>query len=99
EQGAGSVFSFDIPLAADVVGAAPQRPAWESALAGKSILIIEPAEMARATIKEILRGRGVFASAFARAADAPAGRFACAVTSDASLPVQPQVLITSPLQH
>ncbi|HEX2060139.1 MAG TPA: response regulator, partial [Thermoanaerobaculia bacterium] len=59
----------------------------------------EPAEMARATMAEILRARGVFASAFARGADAPRGRFACAVTADPSVPVQPQVVITSPLEH
>jgi two-component system sensor histidine kinase/response regulator len=99
EQGAGSVFSFDIPLASDVIGNGPVRHAWESALAGMSILIVEPADMARMTMKEILRSRGVFASAFARAYDAPQGRFACAVTADAALTVQPQVLIASPLQH
>ena len=99
EQGTGSVFSFTIPLPADAVGAAPDRQPWESALAGRSILVVEPAEMARATIAEILRARGVFASAFARAADAPLGRFACAVTADSTVPVQPQVVIVSPLEH
>ncbi|HEX2061338.1 MAG TPA: ATP-binding protein, partial [Thermoanaerobaculia bacterium] len=99
EPGTGSVFSFTIPLPADAVGAAPDRQPWESALAGRSILIVEPAEMARGTMAEILRARGVFASAFGRAADAPQGRFACAVTSDPSVRVQPQVLITSPLEH
>jgi two-component system, sensor histidine kinase and response regulator len=100
EQGSGSVFSFTIPLPADAIGAAPERESWESTLAGRSILIIEPAEMARATIAQILRARGVFASAFARAADAPLhGRFACAITADASVPVQPQIVITSPLEH
>jgi two-component system sensor histidine kinase/response regulator len=94
--GSGSVFSFIIPLPADAVGAAPERPAWESALAGRSILIIEPAAMARGALSEILRARGVFASAFARASDAPGGRFACAVTADPSVPVQPQILIASP---
>jgi len=105
EQGAGSVFSFDIPLASDVISNPPARQEWESALAGMSIVIVEPAEMARATIKEILRSRGVFASAFAHAAEVPMGRFACAVTSDASVLANapggapPQVLITSPLEH
>lgn len=99
QQGSGSVFSFTIPLPADAVGATPERPAWESALAGRSILIVEPAEMARGTLAEILRARGVFASAFGRAIDAPQGRFACAVTADPSVRVQPQVLITSPLDH
>jgi two-component system, sensor histidine kinase and response regulator len=97
--GSGSVFSFTVPLPADAIGTAPERPAWESALAGRSILIVEPAAMARATLAEILRARGVFASAFARAADVPDGRFACAVTSDPSVSVHPQILITSPASH
>ncbi|HEY0155711.1 MAG TPA: ATP-binding protein [Thermoanaerobaculia bacterium] len=99
EQGEGSVFSFTIPLPADAVGAAPQREPWESTLAGKSVLIIEPALMSRAAIAEILRSRGVFASAFARAADAPLhGRFVCAITADPNVDVHPQVVIKSPLE-
>ncbi|HEX8172925.1 MAG TPA: ATP-binding protein [Thermoanaerobaculia bacterium] len=99
EQGAGSVFSFIVPLAADAVGAAPQRKPWESALAGRSVLVIEPAEIARATIAEILRSRGIFASAFARAADAPDGRFACAVTADPTVAVEPKIVIISPAEQ
>lgn len=97
EQGAGSVFSFIVPLTADAIGSAPQRRTWEPTLAGRTVLIVEPAEMARAAMAEMLRSRGIFASACASAATAPAGRFACAVTADPSLDVQPQVRITSPL--
>ena len=96
EQGGGSVFSFVIPLEADAVGAAPQRRPWESALAGRSVLVIERAEMARTAIADILRSRGVFASASASAASAPEGRFACAVTADPVIAIQPQVVIASP---
>ena len=100
EQGSGSVFSFTIPLPADAIGAAPERESWESSLAGRSILVIEPAEISRATIAEILRARGVFASAFAHASDAPLhGRFACAITADPAVPVQPQIVLTSPLDN
>lgn len=97
--GSGSVFSFTVPLPADAVGAAPERPAWESSLAGRSIVIVEQAAMARGTIAEILRSRGVFANGFARAADVPMGRFACAVTSDPSVHVHPQIVIASPVEH
>ncbi|HEX6097867.1 MAG TPA: ATP-binding protein [Thermoanaerobaculia bacterium] len=97
EQGSGSVFSFVVPLATDSIGAAPERQPWESALQGKAILVIEHDEMARATVAQILRSRGVFATAFSRASDAPEGRFACAVTADPSVSVRPQVAITSPL--
>jgi two-component system, sensor histidine kinase and response regulator len=98
EPGSGSVFSVSVPLATDAVGAAPERKAWESALQGKAILVIEPAEMARATIAQILRTRGVFASAYSRASDVPEqARFACAVTADPAVDVHPRVLVTSPL--
>lgn len=97
EQGSGSVFSFIVPLTADGIAAAPQRRSWENNLAGKSVLVIEPSEMSRAAIGEMLRTRGVFATAFASAHAAPAGRFICAVTADPSVSVHPQVLITSPL--
>jgi signal transduction histidine kinase/CheY-like chemotaxis protein len=98
EQGSGSVFSFLVPLATDAVGAGPERKPWESALQGKAILIIEPAEMARVAMAQILRSRGVFASAYSRAADVPPqARFACAVTADPAVRVRPRVMITSPL--
>ncbi len=96
EQGTGSVFSFLIPLEADAIGAAPQRQPWESSLAGRSIVIVEPAEMARTAIADILRSRGVFASAFVNAAQVPAGRFACAITADPAVTIRPQVIIASP---
>jgi two-component system, sensor histidine kinase and response regulator len=97
EQGSGSVFSFVVPLATDSIGAAPERQPWESALQGKAILVIEHDEIARSTVAQILRTRGVFATSFSRASDAPDGRFACAVTADPSVSVRPQVVITSPL--
>jgi signal transduction histidine kinase/CheY-like chemotaxis protein len=98
EQGAGSVFSFIVPLTADAIGAAPQRRPWEATLAGSSVLVVEPAEMSRGAIAEMLRSRGIFASAFASASQAPeGGRYLCAVTADSRVAVQPQVLIASPL--
>lgn len=97
EEGAGSVFTFAIPLPADAAAAGPERQAWEAELHGKAILVIEPAAMSRAAICETLRSRGVFASAFASAEEAPAGRFACAITSDAAVGVTPRIMITSPL--
>jgi signal transduction histidine kinase/CheY-like chemotaxis protein len=98
EPGAGSVFSFTVPLATDAVGAAPERKAWESALQGKAILVIERDEMSRSAIAQILRSRGVFATAFSSASDVPPqGRFACAVTAESAVGVRPQVVVTSPL--
>lgn len=98
QPGTGSVFSFTIALPADPIGTAPDRRRWEAQLAGRAIVIVESSDLARAAIAEILRSRGVFASAYMRAADVPRGRFACAVTSDPNVFVQPQVVITSPLE-
>jgi signal transduction histidine kinase/CheY-like chemotaxis protein len=98
EPGSGSVFSFSVPLATDAVGAASERRAWESQLVGKAILVVEHDEMARGAIAQILRSRGVFATAFSRASDVPLqARFACAVTAESAIGVRPQVVITSPL--
>jgi signal transduction histidine kinase/DNA-binding NarL/FixJ family response regulator len=97
--GSGSVFTFSVKMSSDPVGAMPQRKAWESALAGRSVLIVEKPDLSRACIAEILRSRGVFASACATAAEAPDGRFACAVTDDVTLPIEPRVIIASPLAH
>jgi two-component system, sensor histidine kinase and response regulator len=98
QPGTGSVFSFVIPLPIDPIGASAERRPWENSLPGRAILIVEPADYARAAIAEILRSRGIFASAYARAADVPRGRFACAVTADPNVFVQPRVVITSPLE-
>lgn len=98
EQGEGSLFSFVVPLTADAIGGAPQRRAWESTLAGSSVLVVEPAEMSRAAIAGMLRTRGIFASAFALRSDVPeGGRYLCAVTADPAVAVEPQVVIASPL--
>ena len=98
EQGSGSVFSFSIPLTTDAIGASPERKPWESGLQGKAILVVEPEEMARAALAQILRSRGVFASAFSRMSDVPPqARFACAITADTAVGVRPQVVVTSPL--
>ena len=99
EPGSGSVFTFTFPLAMNAAGDVPSWKSWEHALAGRLVAIVEPAEMARATIAAILRGRGMFASSFASADEVPSGRFACAVTSDSSVAVHPQVVITSPLDQ
>jgi two-component system sensor histidine kinase/response regulator len=98
QPGTGSVFSFVIPLPADPIGAVPDRRRWEQSLPGRAVLIVEPSDLARAAIAEMLRSRGIFASAYAHASHVPRGRFACAVTADPNVLVQPRVMITSPLE-
>jgi len=99
EPDSGSVFLFTIPLGMNAGGDVPPWKSWEQRLAGRLVAIVEPAEMARAAIADILRSRGMFASSFAAADQVPSGRFACAVTSDPSVAVHPQVVITSPLEQ
>ena len=97
--GSGSVFTFTVKMSSDPIAAMPQRKPWEASLAGRSVLVIEKPDMSRASIAEILRSRGVFASAFANASEAPDGRFACAVTDDPTIGVEPKIIIASPLAH
>ncbi|HEX2831858.1 MAG TPA: ATP-binding protein [Thermoanaerobaculia bacterium] len=98
QPGTGSVFSFVIPLPVDPIGTAPDRRRWEQTLSGRAVLVVEPADLSRAAIAEILRSRGIFASAYARVSDVPRGRFVCAVTADPNVFVTPRVVITSPLE-
>jgi signal transduction histidine kinase/CheY-like chemotaxis protein len=95
--GSGSVFTFTVKMSSDPIGAMPQRKSWESALAGRSVLVVEKPVLSRACIAETLRSRGIFASSAASASEAPDGRFACAVTDDPTLPFDPKVLIVSSL--
>jgi len=97
EQGTGSIFTITIPISTDAAADPPAWKPWEHALAGRLVAVVEPAAMARAVLAGVLRGRGMFASAFASADEVPAGRFACAVTNDPSVAVQPQVQVSWPV--
>lgn len=99
EVGKGSSFALSLDLDADAVGTTPAVPSWESELTGHSVLVVEPADLARQAIAAMLRSRGIFATAVAQREEAPAGRFALAVTADPVLEIQPRIVIVSPLQH
>ena len=98
QPGRGSSFVFTVTMHTDPVGSAPRRPPWESDLAGRSVLIIDANESTRTFLALMLRSRGVFATACASAREAPEGRWACVVTSDPSVEMEPKVLLTSPLE-
>ncbi len=98
-DGGGSTFSFVIPLPADAVGALPPVPAWEKALEGRSILLVDPNARSRAIIAEMLAGRGMIVTECASAAEPPIGRYDLAVTADEAVPTEPSIVITSPLEH
>jgi signal transduction histidine kinase/DNA-binding NarL/FixJ family response regulator len=98
-EGKGSIFWFELPLPADGFAAARPRAPWESALAGARFLVVDRREISREFVAEMLRSRGASVVVCDSAATVPAGRFACAITSDETVMVDPSVVITSPLEH
>jgi two-component system sensor histidine kinase/response regulator len=96
EPGKGSAFRFTVPTETDQFAAAVRRP-WESALAGKSMLVVDPQPQSRAFIAEMLRSRGIFATACETYEEAPAGRWALTIGVEARELPDPFVLICSPL--
>ncbi|HEX3581892.1 MAG TPA: response regulator, partial [Thermoanaerobaculia bacterium] len=97
EPGKGSAFRFIIPTETDSFAAAAMRRPWESALAGKSMLIVDPQPQSRAFIAEMLRSRGIFATACESYDEAPKGRYALTIGVETREPPEPFVLICSPL--
>jgi len=99
EPGGGSCFSFALPLPADGVGSRVTSAGWEDSLRSLRMLVIDGNETSREFIADILRSRGIVAVTCASAAEIPAGRFACAISSDESILIEPAIIITSPLEH
>jgi two-component system sensor histidine kinase/response regulator len=99
EPGLGSTFSFVVPLPHDEIGAEPLRLSWESSLAGRHVLVVDPNEISRGLVAETLRGRGMIVTECASAAEPPVGKFALAITADEAAPVEPSIVVTSPLEH
>jgi len=99
DPGVGSCFAFSLPLPADGVGARVSRAPWEESLNGQRMLVVDANETSREVIAEILRARGVVAVTCASAAEVPPGRFACAISSDDTILIEPSIIITSPLEH
>jgi signal transduction histidine kinase/CheY-like chemotaxis protein len=94
--GAGSAFTFTFAAECDPFAATRRRP-WESELAAKSMLVVDPYERSRVFIAEILRSRGIFAMSCASFEEAPRGRFACAIAFEPNDDFEPLILISSPL--
>ena len=97
EEGKGSAFRFTVPAEADAFAAAVRQP-WESSLAGRSMLVVDPQPQSRAFVAEMLRSRGIFATACESYDEAPAGRYALTIGIETrETPQEPFVLICSPL--
>ncbi len=99
ELGKGSTFSVIVPLPHDEVGATPLRFSWESSLAGRHVLLVDSHELSRGLIAEALRSKGMIVTECDSAAEPPIGRFALAITADEAAPVEPAIIISSPLEH
>jgi signal transduction histidine kinase/DNA-binding response OmpR family regulator len=106
EQGKGSIFRVILPMPCEPIAAAP-KAAWELALVGTRVLLIEPHSTTRAVLAETLRAHGMVPESYATLDGAlqPAIReaYAC-VVADANIvaatpwmPPVPVVRITSPL--
>ncbi len=99
DPGTGSSFSFALPLPADGVGSKVMHAGWEDSLRALRMLVVDVNQTSREFVAEILRARGIVAVTCATAAEIPAGRFACAISTDESILIEPSIIITSPLEH
>ncbi|MGZ4808843.1 MAG: ATP-binding protein, partial [Thermoanaerobaculia bacterium] len=99
EPGKGSSFTFSVATEVDPIESLPLRRTWEASLAGLSVLVVDRNSSSRTFIAEMLRSRGVFATACPTFEEAPDGRFAVSVTGEIAMREEPLVVITSPLEH
>jgi two-component system sensor histidine kinase/response regulator len=99
EPGKGSAFTFSVATEVDPIESPPLRRSWEGALSGIAVLVVDRNNSSRAFIAEMLRSRGVFATACASFEDAPPGRYACIITAEIANRDEPLIIITSPLEH
>jgi two-component system sensor histidine kinase/response regulator len=95
----GSTFIFDVAMPGDPAGTIPPRPSWETSLAGRSVLVVEPNETSRHFIAEMLRHRGLTVTSCETADDVPEGDYDCTVTADPRVLVEPRVIVNSPIDH
>jgi two-component system, sensor histidine kinase and response regulator len=99
EPGKGSAFLFSVATEVDPIESPPLRRSWEPQLGGLSVLVVDRNSSSRTFIAEMLRSRGVFATASASFDEAPRGRYACIVTAEIVAREEPLIVITSPLEH
>ena len=99
EPGKGSAFTFSVATEVDPIESPPLRRSWEGSLAGISVLVVDHNSSSRAFIADMLRSRGIFATASPSFDEAPRGRYACIVTAEIAQREEPLVVITSPLEH
>lgn len=93
--GTGTSMVIELPLAFDSIGSAPRRPRAD--FAGRSMVVVEPIPSSRAVITEILQSAGVEVFPCASLSEMEERAYACAISADESIGIQPAVIIASPL--
>ncbi len=99
EPGKGSAFTFSVATEVDPIESPPLRRPWEGSLAGLSVLVVDRNSSSRSFVAEMLRSRGIFATACPTFGEAPRGRYAAIVTGEIATREEPLIVITSPLEH
>ncbi len=95
KKGEGTSISIELPLPSDRFGAAPRKPRPE--LVGKAIAVVEPNATSRDFLVEMLRTTQMDVSAYATAAEVEQKPFACVVSADDTIAIEPAIIISSPL--
>jgi two-component system sensor histidine kinase/response regulator len=95
KPGAGTSIAIELPLPADSITAGPRR--MKTDLTGRHAVVVDPNAASRAFIVEMLKGTGLEVSAHATIGEIEKRHFACAISADDTIDIQPAVIITSPL--
>lgn len=93
--GTGTSIAIELPLGVDQITPIPRRT--RAMVAGRAIALVEANATARNAIAEMLKSAGAEVFAYETVAQIPERRFACAVSADPAITIQPAVIITSPL--
>ncbi|HSP15787.1 MAG TPA: ATP-binding protein [Thermoanaerobaculia bacterium] len=93
--GVGTSVAIDLALPFDRFSSGPRRIRPE--LTGRSVVVVEPNATSRGFLVEILRSAGLEVTACATVAEIEARKYACAISADEAIAIQPAVIITSPL--
>jgi signal transduction histidine kinase/CheY-like chemotaxis protein len=98
-SGGGSVFTLELPLDLDRLGSRADRSSWEAGLNGIKVAVVEPSLLSRQAIIAMLTSRGVEVTAVANREQLPDRAFDAAVTADAFVPIEPRIIVVSPLSR
>jgi two-component system, sensor histidine kinase and response regulator len=93
--GVGTSIAIDLALPFDRFASPPQRIRPE--LAGRPAAVVDSNAASRDVLAGILRTAGMDVAAFPSVAEVDPRNYACAVSADEKIAIQPSVIVTSPL--